>query len=135
MPPLNVIQESVVGFADYRIDIAGLDANFGILAQHVRDDGIGDQPDIERVREHNGGFQRAEFTHLLEANTFSESIQRIYSRRDFVFEQIAIMWQDRSYAGANWPLARNEWALPLNKGDMPDTHAFHICDGIEWAGR
>ncbi|CDN43386.1 hypothetical protein BN871_CV_00480 [Paenibacillus sp. P22] len=127
MQAAHVVQITVVAFARYDVDGAGLSADSVILLHHVAQRAFSRSGHAERIGQHDRSLQRAELVDLDKPGRFAEAVDDIGCRSGLLPEQISLMRQN---SGDSRPYDRLIISFGQQR-DMARAHSRDIRDAVE----
>ena len=135
MAPLDIIQKTIVALTDDRVDRARGNANRWVLLHSMLGQGIGDQPNVERIGQGNWCFEHAQFAHLFKTARLAKTVDRMHGGANFFLKEIARMRHNHGDASADRAVAGAQRSFAFDQRCVANAHPSHIGDRVVWPRR
>ncbi len=121
----DVVEPAVVGLTDDHVD--GNDVLIAGLGQHPVQDGIGRARHGQRIGQHDGRLDLAQFDDLGRSHQLAVAVAHGNAGRRLVLEDVSAVGQDGGGPGAN--------VEPFDQREVADAQIGYVGDGVEPARR
>ena len=131
MPPLNVIEPSIVAFGDHRCQGIVGNADLRIAGDHPVHDSVGHSGHVQRICEGNRILQKSRFGNPSEACHLASPIEYERPGRHFLVPHIVTRDDDR-HSGSYRAEPGFERPVSGYEGDLAHSDAGHVGNRVKW---